>query len=144
MDRGAWQARVHGVTKSRTRPSEHTQEWVFNNHLPKGEPLICGDCPATVVYRPGAGTWALLDSVQSRGTLSCHPCPTWPGSIPLSPEELKPKTPQTQGQEPSTVEGVDWVKFLPLKKVPRLEGANVALLFRLDGGDMGAHFLLVS
>ena len=36
------------------------------------------------------------------------------------------------------------MKFLPLKKVPRLEGANVALLFRLDGGDMGAHFLLVS
>ena len=36
------------------------------------------------------------------------------------------------------------MKFLPLKKVPRLGGANVALLLRLDGGDMGTHFLLVS
>ena len=36
------------------------------------------------------------------------------------------------------------MKFLPLKKVPRLGDANEALLLRLDGGDMGTHFLFVS
>ena len=32
-DRGAWQATVHGVTKSQTWLSTHTLAYVYNNHF---------------------------------------------------------------------------------------------------------------
>ena len=147
MDRGAWRARVHGVTKSRTWLSEHTQAWVFNNHLRKREPLICGDYPATVVYRPRR---CLVLEVGPCLTVSWAEGP-WVATPDLHGQAVLPSLLKNwsqrqprQGHEPSKVEGVDWVKFLPLKKVPRLGDANEALLLRLDGGDMGTHFLFVS
>ena len=67
MDGGAWEAAVHGVTKSRTRLSDFT----FNFHFPlshigegNGNPL---QCSCLENPRDGGASWAAVYGVaQSR------------------------------------------------------------------------------